>query len=506
MLTVEKQEQIRRAYFIEEKSIRAICSDLHCAAKTVRKALASAEPAAYTLQTPRPAPVLGPYHERIAAFLAENATLPRKQRYTAHRIYVLLQAAGYPGAESTLRGYVAQLRAAQRRQAVYLPLEFEPGQDAQVDWGEAEVILQGQIVTVQLFVLRLCYSRRTFVMAFPAQTQEAFFAGHVAAFAFLGGVPQRLSYDNLKAAVQRVLQGHTRQEQERFIIFRSHYLFESFFCTVGQGHEKGGVESAVGYSRRNFCVPRPEATSYATLNAQLQALCAAEDARQVAGQPQTIGAAWAQERPHLRPLPTHAFDCCVVRNVVLNPYGQVTFVTNRYSVPAEEAQRQLTLKAYPFEIVILNAKYEIARHPRCYAREQIILDPLHYLSLLEQRPGAFAYAQPLRQWRATWPPIYERLLAHLQAREPGNTGVVEFVRILGLHRQYPAELLAQAVEAALAHDCAHLAGVTLLVQQLLHPTPSIAPVDLRDQPALQALAVHPPDLQTYDQLLSGGIS
>ena len=375
---------------------------MQCAAKTVRKALASAEPAAYTLQTPRPAPVLGPYHERIAALLAENATLPRKQRYTAHRIYVLLQAEGYPGAESTLRGYVAQLRAAQRRQAVYLPLEFEPGQDAQVDWGEAEVILQGQVVTVQLFVLRLCYSRRTFVMAFPAQTQEAFFAGHVAAFAFLGGVPQRLSYDNLKAAVQRVLQGHTRQEQERFVIFRSHYLFESFFCNVGQGHEKGGVESAVGYSRRNFCVPRPEATSYAALNAQLQALCAAEDTRQVAGQPQTIGAAWAQERPHLRPLPTHAFDCCVVRNVILNPYGQVTFVTNRYSVPAEEAQRQLTLKAYPFEIVILNAQREIARHPRCYDREQIILDPLHYLSLarttprrLRLRPTAAAVARHL---------------------------------------------------------------------------------------------------------------
>ncbi|HQE92204.1 MAG TPA: IS21 family transposase [Anaerolineae bacterium] len=279
---MEKREQIRRAYFIEEKSIRAICSDLHCTARTVHKALASAEPGAYTLQTPRPAPVLGPYHERIAALLAENATLSRKQRYTAHRLYSLLQAEGYAGAESTLRGYVAQLRAAQQRPAVYLPLEFEPGQDAQVDWGEAEVVLQGQVVTVQLFVMRLCYSRRTFVMAFPAQTQEAFYAGHVAAFAFLGGVPQRLSYDNLKAAGQRVLQGHTRQEQERFVIFRSHYLFESFCCTVGQGHEKGGVESAVGYSRRNFCVPRPEVASYAALNARLQAQCAAGDMRQVA--------------------------------------------------------------------------------------------------------------------------------------------------------------------------------------------------------------------------------
>lgn len=505
MLTVEKREQIRRAYYIEQKSIRAICSDLHCSARTVRKALESAETVPYTLQTPRPAPVLGPYHARIAALLAENATLPRKQRYTAHRIYVLLQAAGYQGAESTLRGYVAQLRAEERRPAVYLPLEFDPGQDAQVDWGEAEVVLQGQVVTVQLFVMRLCYSRRTFVMAFPAQTQEAFFAGHVAAFAFFGGVPQRLSYDNLKAAVRRVLQGHTRQEQERFVIFRSHYLFESFFCTVGQGHEKGGVESAVGYSRRNFCVPRPEASSYAELNAQLLAQCVAEDTRQVAGQPQTIGAAWIQERPQLRAVPAHPFDCCVVRSVLLNPYGQVTFATNHYSVPAEEAQRQLTLKAYPFEIVVLNASQEIARHPRNYGREQTILDPLHYLALLEQRPGAFAYAQPLRQWRATWPPVYERLLAHLQTREPEGAGVVEFVRILGLHRQYPAELLAQAVEAALTHDCAHLAGVTLLVQQLLHPTPSIAPVDLRDQPTLQTFAVHPPDLQTYDQLLSGGI-
>lgn len=504
MLTVEKREQIRRAYHVEEKSIRAICTELACSAKTVRKALASAEPAQYTLHTPRSAPVLGPYQERIQALLAENATLPRKQRYTAHRLYTLLQAEGYAGAESTVRGYVAHLRAEARRPKVYLPLEFEPGQDAQVDWGEAEVVLHGAVVKVEVFLMRLCYSRRTFVMAFPAQTQEAFLAGHVAAFEFFGGVPHRISYDNLKAAVLRILQGHTRREQERFIVFRSHYLYASFFCNPGQGHEKGGVESAVGYSRRNYCVPRPVAESYAELNAYLAGQCAADDARQVTGQPQPIGAAWAQERPLLRLLPAHPFECCVVEPVTLTPYGQVTYATNHYSVPSDEAERHLTLKAYPFEIVVQNTTDEIARHPRCYGHGQTILDPLHYLNLLEQRPAAFPYAQPLRQWRATWPPVYERLLAHLQAQQPDGPGIQEFVRILKLHRQYPADLIAQAITEALAHDCAHLTGVTLWIHNLRHPTPDIPPVDLQAQPALQALAATPPDLQTYDQLLPGG--
>ena len=313
MITVEDREKIRRAYFIEKKSQRQIARELRCSRDTVRKAIESAEPDRYTLAQPRPAPILGPYKARIDELLAENERLPRKQRYIGHTIYKDIQAKGYRGSESTVRGYIARRRREKRRPQVYIPLEFDPGTDAQVDWGEAEAIIAGERITVQVFFMRLCYSRKLFVMAFPAQKQEAFFEGHVRAFHHFQGVPQRISYDNLKAAVQRVLEGRTRQEQQKFIVFRSHYLFESHFCTPGQGHEKGRVEDGVGFGRRNFLVPMPEVASFDELNAHLLAACLDDDERRIDRQPTTIGAAWEMEKPYLLPLPKQDFDCCVVQ-------------------------------------------------------------------------------------------------------------------------------------------------------------------------------------------------
>jgi transposase len=463
----------------------------------VDRAVASAEAEPYHLQQPRAAPVLGPFKARIDELLQENERLPRKQRYTGHKIFQCLQAQGYGGSEASVRAYIGQRRSVLRRPEVYLPLEFEPGVDAQVDWGEALAEIGGEQVTVQLFVLRLCYSRRLFVMAFPSQKQEAFFEGHVQAFDYLGAVPQRLTYDNLSAAVKRVLEGRTRQEQEAFIVFRSHYLFESRFCTPGQGHEKGGVEHAVGYARRNFMVPIPRVDSFAALNAHLLNACRADEVRRPHGMQLSIAEAFVQEQPHLRARPEHAFACCITRAVALTPYSQVRFETNRYSVPVEAAAAQLVLKAYPFRIDVLHQARLIASHPRSYAREQDIFDPLHYLPLLEQRPGAFEHAKPLRQWRAHWPATYEQLLARLGRQEHG---LREFVRILQLHGQYPAALIEQAIAQALTYGCVHLDGVRLCLHQLLQPELPPA-LDLSAQPHLQTIGNQPLDLRRYERLL-----
>ncbi len=511
MISVEKREQIRRAYYIENKTMRTIAKELHCSRDTVKKAIASAEGEPYTLTQERPAPVLGPYQARIDELMAESERMPRKQRYTGHKIYKLIEAEGYAGSESGVRRYIGQRRREQRRPKVYLPLEFDPGRDAQGDWGEAVAIIGGKQVTVQVFVMRLNYSRKLFVRAYPTQKQECFLDAHVQAFHFFGGIPQRISYDNLKTAVVRIssagseqaLGGRKRQEQRTFVVFRSHYLFESHFCTPGKGNEKGGVESGVGFGRRNFMVPMPCVDSFAELNALLLAHCQADDGRTVDGQERTIGEMWAEERPHLCPLPERDFDCCVVHAVTLNGYSQVEFETNRYSVPADQARKHLSLKAYPFRVDILDQQGVIASHPRCYEHKQDVLDPLHYLSLLEERPGAFDHAKPVRRWRETWPPVYETLLGRLRDQWPDGRGVQEFVRILNLHRQHPAERIQQAIEQALAYGCPHADGVTLCLHQLAEPESPVLSLDLSAHPELLTVATEAPNLACYDRLLAG---
>jgi transposase len=505
MLSVEQREAIRRAYYVEKKSVRQIARELHCSRKSVDKALISASAATYTRTVPYASPKLGPFKQRITELLAEREQQPPKQRYTATRIYQILRAEGYQGSSARLRGYLSSLHWRQPRPRSFFPLEFDPGQDAQVDWGEAIAVIAGVRMTIQLFVLRLCFSHLTFAMAFPTQRQEAFFLGHVHAFRFIGGVPQRLSYDNLTTAVKKVLTGHTRIEQTAFITFRSHYLFDAHFCTVGEGHEKGQVEHGVGYARRNFLVPIPVVDSFAALNAHLLAACEEDRARTVHGEAQPIAARWQQERPALRPHPPHDLPCCVTVQATRTPYSQVIFETNRYSVPVDRGGAQLTLRAYPFQVEILDREQVLARHARSYGREQDLFDPLHYLPLLEQRPGAFEHAKPIRRWRETWPPCYRALLERLRQRDGDGPGLRMFIAVLQLHQHYPALLIAQAITEALALGAIHLDGVRLCLHQLQAPDEVPPRLDLAHQPQLAQIGTQPLDLARYDQLLTGGL-
>ncbi len=502
MITEDEREQIRRAYFLDHHSARQIARDLHRSGRTVANALFPAPAVPSAPRRPRPAPVFGPFQARVETFLLQNERLPRKQRFTARKIFELLCAEGYTGCESMIRAYKAAWQRERHAPDTFLPLQFEPGQDAQVDWGEAQATIGGVPQTVQFFVMRLCYSRRLFVMAFPSQKQESFFYGHVLAFAHFGGVPTRISYDNLATAVKLAFDhGRTRHENRTFVSFRSHYLFDSHFCTPGEGHEKGGVESAVGYARRNFLVPPPEVASFDALNLHLLQSCLRDDQRKVARTQPTIGENWEEERPLLIPLPPFAYDCCTVTTAHLTPYSQATFETNRYSVPVQRARRDVTVKAYPFHVDLLDHTTLLARHPRCYDREQDIFDPLHYLALLEQRPGAFDYAKPVQAWRKGWPASYHLMLHNLQDKWPGGRGVQEFVRILRLHQEHPAPLVESAIEQALTYGCVHLDGVLHCLHQLTEVAPAAPPLLVADPVPLREVGTQPIDLARYELLL-----
>jgi transposase len=502
MKTVEDYEAIRRAYFVDKLSIRAVHRRLGYDRETIRKAIVQAAPVPYTLERPREAPVIGPYKQRISELLKESKKQKRKQRYTAHRIYEIVWGEGYTGSEGAVHNFVSRERRKDEYKEKYIPLEFDAGQDAQVDWGEADVILAGERVTVQFFTLRLNYSKARFVMAFPFQKQEAFFEGHNQAFRFFGGVPRRLTYDNLKTAVYKILSGHNRQEQETFKRFRSYYLFESNYCNPAQGHEKGGVENDVGYVQRNFLTPLLEANSYEELNARLWKACQENLNRRVRGQLASVADLLADERSQFLPLPAELFSASINSPVKPNGYSQVELDTNRYSVPVEHGNDQLVLRAYPFRVEILLGEKVIATHSRCFGRQQDVLDPLHYLSLLEQRPGAFEHAKPLRRWRKHWPQDYDRLLEALRSRLPDGSGVKEFIAVLKLHRDHPAAQIEQAVHAALELGAANLDGVMLCLRQLQHPQPQPAQLEAERFANLTVFGNQPINLQQYDQLLA----
>lgn len=497
---MDDYEAIRRAYFLEGQSIREISRDQHHGRTLVRKAIAQAEPQGYRLTQSREAPVLALYKLKIEELLKESKELPRKQRYTAHKIFELIQKTGYSGSEGSVHHYICQWKKAQSHAAAFLPLEFEAGQDAQVDWGEAQVEIGGVRMTVQVFVMRLNYSKARFVMAFPFQKQEAFFEGHIQGNHFFGGVARRITYDNLKTAVFRVLEGHNRQEQTAFKTFRSYYLFESRYCTPAQGHEKGGVENDVGYVQRNFFSPIPHAASFADLNEQLRQMCLDNLQRKVRGQDELVAELCRSERGALLALPATDYPACTLHVVKVNPYSLVVFETNRYSVPTTYVGKQLVLRAFSFRVELLSLDKVVATHLRCFGREQDILIPQHYLDLLEQRPGAFEHALPMRRWSKQWPPEYDQLLAELRQRLPEGRGIREFVAVLKLHQEYPAEQVEKAVRQALAMGAAHLDGVRLCLRQLQSVPETPIPLEL-SRPELAAMGRQPIRLEQYNQLL-----
>ncbi|GHO88601.1 IS21 family transposase [Dictyobacter formicarum] len=263
-------------------------------------------------------------------------------------------------------------------------------------YGEAVVVLGGREVKVQVFVLRMCYSRKLYVQAFPTQRLECFLQGHMDAFAYFGGVPQRISYDNVATAVHVSHEGRERQREETrsFVGLRSHYLFEARFCTPFAPQEKGGVENGVGYMRERMFVPLPRVKSYEELNGLLRKRCDRENERKVRGEKRSIGEMWEEERGQLRAVPEGGYECAEIREARVMPYSQVIFETNRYSLPVKRGRERVTVKAYAFQVEMVEGVKVLARHERSYEREEDVLDPLHYVALIKQKPGSFEHALP----------------------------------------------------------------------------------------------------------------
>ena len=515
MYDVSLRDDIRDWVLVQEHSQRSAAKRFSVSRDTVGRMLLEAPYSPerrYQRDTPSPSPVRDVVLPHIEGWLQENVRLQRwapKQRWTAHRMWVELNQLGMAVAESTVRQLVRERRIARREIAqtkAYVPLSFAPAERGEVDFGHAVVRLRGQELQVPFLAARLRFSGAMFVAAFPTERQDAFLLGQRWAFEFWGGVPRSVVYDNLKPAVAQLLRGHSRQEQQVFRHFHSVYGYEAIFANPHAGWEKGSVENLVGYARRRYFVPLPEANSFDELNTILCQHAQADQTRTMAGRSASIAEFLAAERPLLTPLPPHPLAVGEMREVLVRSTSRIRFETNDYSVPVRYVGSRLSLHADPFWIQLSCGSELVATHPRSYARQQVIEDFRHYVPLLLEKPFAVPFASAVRG--GALPPSWEQYRQRLVVERDAvgvHDGNREFARILHLCLSHSVAEVGAALELASATSQYSADAVRQLLHWADEPVPASHPLDPDRYPHYQ-LPQPRPDLAAYNRLLQSSPS
>lgn len=307
---METLGKLRRRHLVKGESLSALARDTQLSRNTVRKYVAAQSGEPRYVRKHQPFPQLGPFRERLTAWLETEHQRPVRERRTAMRLFEALQQEGYRGGYDSVRRFVKRWKKTQRPALThaFIPLAFAPGAKYQFDWSHEVVELGGIVQRVKVAHFRLCYSRRAFVVAYPRETQEMVFDAHNRAFAAWGGVPLAGIYDNPKTVVDAILVGKARQFNRRFLALMNHYLIEPIACTPAAGWEKGQVENQVGVLRQWLFTPRLKFAGFEELNAWLARRCLDLEHRPHPEQKdRTIGQLFEEERAQLRPF-SAAFD------------------------------------------------------------------------------------------------------------------------------------------------------------------------------------------------------
>lgn len=492
---MEFWKEVRRQVLTGELSRRAACKKYGLGWHTLTKILAHDEPPGYRQSQPRVKPKIDEFLPVIQQILIDDRQAPKKQRHTAWRIFERLRDEYHFGGKYTIvKDAVRSWK--QSHQEVFLPLSHPPG-EAQVDFGEATIRLAGEETKVALFVMTLPYSGAIFIQAFPRECTETFLEGHRRAFEYFGGVPRRISYDNSAIAVIEVLKGRERKLTREFLRLQSHYLFQEHFCLVRRPNEKGHVERLVGFARRNFLVPVPQVDSLDTLNRQLQKSCQSDLQQQTRGKSAPKSELLVEDQAGFLPLPQQPFEARRIAAASADSQSLVRFDTNDYSVPVKYAHRQLLVVATVEEVRLVYEDRLVARHPRCWSRERTLFEPIHYLALLERKPGGFDYARPLENWQL--PECFGLLRRRLEAADP-RYGTRSYIRVLRLLEKFSLPQLTEAIEYALDIDVIDPESIRTIVEHRAERPVALFSLDGR--PHLALVRVETTDVAAYGALLT----
>lgn len=489
--------EIRRRHLISKESISSIARDLQISRPTVRKHLKTDSEPVYVRQQ-QALPKLGEFCQVLEQWLTTERHLPKAQRRTSQRLFEGLQAEGYRGAYDSIQRFVKQWKAEHSAPSVtqaFVPLVFAPGEVCQFDWSHEQVELNGVMQTIKVAHFRLTYSRQMFVAAYPREAQEMVFDAHNRAFAFFGGVPQRMVYDNLKAVVDAILVGKERRFNRRFMALANHYLFEPVACTPASGWEKGQVENQVGNIREWLFTPLARFANFAALNDWLVIRCRELAQRKHPAEPgRTIAECFAQEASSLRVI-SAPFDGYVEQMLRVSSTCLVRIDRNRYSVPAGFAGKVVSVRSTAAQIRVVADDEVIAEHVRHFGRDQLICDPWHYLPLLEKKPGALRNGAPFLEWDLPLP--IQRVRDRILKQPKGDRA---FVELLLVAREVGLEALGVACELALECGIVTAAVVMNELRRLTAP-PRPTEISLPDQ--LQLRVEPRADCSRYDHLRTG---
>ena len=465
---------IRHQVLVEGRSQRRVAKEFGISRLTVRKYVGEAAPRRKETG-PRARPVWAAVQARVETLLAESVRWTGgKQRLTATRLHGLLVAEGHHVGVTIVKTAVAEWR--RQRREVFVPLTYRPGDLAEVDFFEVLVDVDGTRRKAWLFLMRLMYSGRDFAWIYERQDQISFLDGHVRAFAHFDGVPARVAYDNLRAAVVRILVGGARTLTPRFTALASHYLLEACFCRPGEGHDKGGVEGRGKAVRQQALVPIPSGPTLAGIN---EALLARMDARldttrDAAGQ--TIGARFAEEQRLFRLVPT-PFAPEATTLATVTPRALVRLKGAVYSVWTRWAGLDLVVRVGPSTVTIVGRDGTRGHHPRKRFGERSI-DYRHYLAELARKPQAVRQVLPdlLRDLGAPFPAIWDQLHAAHGPRDAARL----FAKVLGQLDTHGASLVVPALTAALVAGTPLLLALTPASAARDGLAPDAVPAHLRD--------------------------
>jgi transposase len=497
VLTVETIGKVRLA-LAKGESQRSVAKKYRISRTTVGKIASSEETEfKYPRRKEQQHPALGSYIERLGEILNQEAELPTKSRRTIKKIHETLQREGYGGSYDSVRRYICTWKEEHRsRKSAYIPLLFARGEAFQFDWSEENVEIGGVVRKVQVAQVRLCHSRMRYCVAFERQELAMVMEAHIRAHNFFGGLCERGIYDNPKTIVQEIGPGKEREYNKRFLQLSSHYLFEPCACTPAAGWEKGQIENQVGTNRKNVFVPRLKFDNLTELNAHLeeQMLVEAHTSRHPEFLDKTVFEVYVEEKPYLRKQKT-PFSGYTTAERRAGLQCLVRFDGNNYSVPCEYAGKQVSIRIFAERVVLAVDGKTIAEHVRNFEKGRYVLDPLHYLSLLERKPGALRNGRPFLEWEL---PVSVRRVWEALRRYPDWDR--QMSAILSTVPRYGLEAVGIACEMALEE---HAVSQSVILNYLTRLTEESQVTTIPVPEKLKILEEPRSDCTVYDVLLRG---